>query len=123
MTQLFASPAVYELPLSRGGDLYVTLVYKPLVVDVDGEPILDGQGNRQYAPADFPDNSTISLVIDHDTPITIDGTIDGSAAIFMEDKAVVDDVKKGKLWRIVLAYDGGLDQVLVNGTVVRADGK
>jgi hypothetical protein len=123
MTKLFDTPTVFELPLSKGGDLYVTFVYKPLLVNEDGDPILDGNGKRQYVESDYPTGSTVQLVIDGTTPIVVDGEITGSQAVFWEDKFSVDTAKNGKLWRVVLTYEGGLDQVLCNGTVVRADGQ
>jgi len=123
MTNLIDPPNKFTLPLSRGRDLYCVFVYKPLVVDEEGEPVLDGSGNRQYAVADYPEGSTVMLVIDDTEAIEIEATIDGSNATVWEDHATVDAVKAGKLWRTVITYADGLDDVLCNGTTIREDGK
>lgn len=124
MTALFPAPAIFELPISKGGDLFVAFVYKPLLTDEGGVPILDVDGNKQYVASDYPANSAITLAIDTDAePIMVEGEIDGSMATFLGDKLLMDTVKNRKLWRVVLTYDGGLDVVLCNGTTARFDGK
>lgn len=126
MTLLFDPPAIYELPVSKGGDLWFGFRYKPLVVDDAGEPVLDGQGQKQYAVADFPSGSSVTLVIEtdvSDTPIEVQATIDGSMATVLADFTVADTVKDKKLWRAIITFDNGLDQVLANGLTTRRDGK
>jgi hypothetical protein len=124
MANLFEPPPIFTLPLSKGGDLYFGFIYKPLVVDEDGAPVLTGGGQRQYAVADYPDGATVALIIDNDdTTITVDADIAGPQATVWEDKAVADTVKGGKLWRVVLTFADGFDQVICNGKTVRKDGK
>lgn len=123
MTSLFSPPAIFELPLSKGGDLHCSFVYKPLVVDEDGVPILDGQGNKQYAVANYPVGATVNLIVDSDTTITAAAVIVGSVATVHEDKAVADLIANNKLWRVVITYSDALDVVMANGTVARYDGK
>lgn len=132
---LFDPPPVFDLPLSKGGDLHVTLVYEPIVlddngnpvpaVDDNGNPILDSEGNPQYqhAEADWPDGSTVKLVIDSDTPTVVTATIEGSLATVDLDYVAADQIKPRLLWRAVLTHSTGLDEVLANGTTVRKDGK
>lgn len=123
MAFLFDPPAIYELPLSKGGDLYVTFTYMPLVVDANGDAILDAKGNKQYAEADYPSGASVVFTIDSDPQITADATIVGSKAIVLVDKADVDTVKPSKLWRAVITYvDDSRDVVMCNGTIVRSDG-
>lgn len=125
MTNLFSPPPVFTLPFSKGGDLYVGFLYKPLVVDGSGEPVLDTGGKKQYVIADYPLGSSLQLVIETDepeTPIIVDSDITGSLAIVWEDKDVADTVVKGKLWRAVITFANGLDQVMCNGTTFRSDG-
>lgn len=122
MAELFSSPQVFDLPLSKGGDLYVDFIYKPLVVDEQGNPVLVN-GQRQYEVADYPDGATVKLVIDADEPIVIDADITDSHAICWEQSDVVDMIPKGKLWRAIVTYVNGLDVVLCNGVTTRRDGK
>lgn len=123
---LFAPPPIFSLPFSLGGDLYVGFIYKPLVVDFNNEPILDAGGKKQYQVADYPAGATVEMVIDLKAPaapLVIPAEIDGSIALIWSDKADVEDVIPGLLWRLVITYDDGLDQVMCNGTTVRSDGR
>lgn len=124
MTNLFDPPPIFTLPFSKGGDLHFGFIYKPLVVDVNGEPVLDNGGKKQFVVADYPAGATVALVIDHDPdPITVDADIVGPLATVHADYLIADTVDKGKLWRAVITYSSGLDQVMCNGTTLRADGK
>jgi hypothetical protein len=123
MANLFDPPPIFGLPFSKGGDLYFGFIYKPLVVDEAGLPILDSGGKKQYEITDYPADSTLELFIETDAePIIVEADIAGSLATFWEDKEVADTVVKGKLWRAVITYGNGLDQVMCNGTTVRSDG-
>jgi hypothetical protein len=125
MATLFSPPPIFDLPVSKGSDLAFTLIYKPMVVDEDGNPVLDGQGNRQFAVADYPDGAAVSLAIDTTdpaSPVTADATIVGSEASFLVDWTVADTFKARWLWRAVLTV-GEVDTVIVNGAVARFDGK
>jgi hypothetical protein len=121
MTNLFAPPAKASLPLSKGNDLFVSFRYRPGQVDEDGKPVLDSGGNQVFAEADWPDGSTVTLVIETSPAISVEADIDGSLATVREESTVVDAVKAGRPWRLVLTDDTGLDRVLINGTVVRKD--
>lgn len=126
MTKLFDPPQVFELPVSKGGDLHFGFRYMPLTVDDGGEPVLDEHGNKQYHEADYPDGSSVQVVIDTDVteePIEIDADITGSMAVVLADKEIADTIKNKKLWRAVITYSTGIDKVMCNGTVVRNDGK
>ena len=123
MTKLFDAPPIFELPVSKGDDLYFTFVYKPLVVDGNGDPILDGNGNKQYVIDDYPAGATVALTIDTDTPIVVDATISDSEATLWEQSEVADTITTGKLWRVIITFSDGRDKVLCNGTALRSDGK
>lgn len=126
MTQLFSPPPTFELPLSKGADIYFGIVYKPIVVDGQGIPILDGQGKPQYAVANYPAGATVTVVIETSPPatpnVTIEATIVGSVATVWGDFADADTVAAGKVWRAVISYQDGLDKVLCNGKTTRYDG-
>jgi hypothetical protein len=124
MANLFDPPPVFELPFSKGGDLYFEFEYMPVVVDVDNNPVLDSHGNFQYAVADYPPGTDAVLVVEADgADIEVDGVIDGSIATFWKDKAFVgpDVVSTGGLWRLVLTFSDGLDKAICNGKVKRYD--
>lgn len=126
MTTLFDPPRIFELPFSKGGDLHFSFRYMPLIVDGDGLPVLDADGKRQYAAANYPAGATVKLVIETDdpaAPIVVAASILGSMATVWADTVVADAVASRKLWRVVITYADGLDQVLCNGKTSRYDGK
>lgn len=124
MANLFDPPQVFTLPLTKGRDLHCTFVYKPLVVDEDGEPVLDEDGNPQYVATDYPEGATVRLIIEAgDEDVTGTATVVGPRAIVHIDHLLVDPVLKGKLWRTVVTYADGLDNVMCNGQTARSDGK
>lgn len=120
MTELFPSPQVFELPLTKGRDLYCEFVYEPLVVDGNGDPVLLN-GQPQYARADYPAGATVTMTIDTDEPVTGTAEITGDTAVVLIDHLAVDAVK-GKLWRLGITYTSGVDDVLANGKTIRKDG-
>lgn len=122
MTWIINPPPVFELPVSKGGDLKADFVYKPLVVDGDGEPVLDIDGNRQYEITDYPVGATVKLVIDTSTPTIGTAVITDAHAVILIDRVACDTVDDYTLWRCVLTYSDGYDQVICNGQVIRSDG-
>lgn len=120
---LILPPNVKDLPLSKGRDLYLQIVYKPLLVDGSNNPILDGQGKPQYVVANYPGGATIKLEIDTTPKTTVNGTITTSVATFLLDYLLVDVIKAGLLYRVKITYSSGIDDVLVNGKTARKDGK
>lgn len=126
MTQpdnLFDPPAKFSLPLSLGDDLNVDFIYKPQVLDGDGNPVLGEDNKPTYAEADWPEGATVTLVIDTSPPLKAEATVAGSHALVLVDYLVADQIKRGVLWRLVLTTSDGIDTVMVNGTVTRQDGK
>lgn len=100
---LFPTPPIFNLPLSKGGDLEVDFMNK-----VDG------------VYTDYADGVSITLVIDTDSPLTADAVMTGHHAVCTVQSEDADDVKSGTRWRCVLTTDS--DIVVANGRVVRADG-
>ena len=125
MANLLLPPKKFTLPLTKNRDLYCVFVYKPLVTDVNGNPILTASGLRQYQVANDPAGCTVKLVIDDGSTegILVMGTITGSKAEFWANHNLVNGVKAGKLWRVVIRYTNELDDVLCQGTITREDGK
>lgn len=115
---LYAVPPKTTLPLVKGEDVSVEFVYKPMVLDSNGDPVLAG-GEPQFAEDDFPAGSTLTLIIEPSASGT--AVIDGSRASVVIDHTVVDKIRAGSLWRLVLTVNG-LDRVLINGRTTRSDG-
>lgn len=123
MSNLFSPPPVFNLPLSLGGDLQVDFVHKPLVVDGSNQPVLDANGKRQYAVANYPAGASVKLVIESDPEIVVNATINGSHAVLHLDHTVADTIRRGTLWAAIIRYSNGVDKVMCNGKVVRSDGR
>lgn len=133
MAYLFDPIPRRELPLSKGDDLHFIFVYKPLVTDVEGRPLDENDvpttdpTKFRYEETDYPSGVEIRLEIDASltNTIVVPGVIDGSKALFHEDYTNIDpiDVRTGALWRVVMTHPDERDQGLVNGTVVRSDGR
>jgi hypothetical protein len=119
---LFPPPQVFALPLSRGGDLHVDFVYKPMVLDPAGDPVLVG-GQPSYQVADYPAGAVVTLTIDTDPRIIAVAAITGPHAIVHIDYLAADQIPARVLWRCVLTTTDGLDTVIANGTTTRHDGK
>lgn len=118
---LFDFAPVRSLPLEKGGNLHVVLVYEPLVVDESGDPVLDAGGKEQFAEADWPTGATVTLVIDTAVPTTVPGVVAGPEATFDLDSSDADAIKSKLPWRVVLTHSTGLDEVLVKGVTDRKD--
>ena len=58
---LYDAPPKANLVLAKGEDVDVDFVYKPMVVDLAGEPVLDGNGNPTYEVEDYPAGSTVTF--------------------------------------------------------------
>jgi hypothetical protein len=119
---LLRPPRQFSLPLSRGNDLYATFVYKTLVVDLNGNPILLN-GVKQYIVTNYPDGAAVTLFIDSTNPATeVDATISGSQAQISASHNITDAIPSGITWRLVIAYANGQNVVICNGLTVRKDG-
>jgi hypothetical protein len=118
MAYLFEPVAQFELPLTRKRDLLVDFLYKPLVVDVDGQPVLLN-GKRQYVLANYPAGADVKLEIDADPPVSATATITGHHAEVLIDHLVTDPIKKGVPWRARITYVDGVDDVLCEGLTAR----
>lgn len=121
MAWLIEPPDNFDLPVSKGGDLQAVFIYKPIVVDENGLPVLLN-GKPQYQVTDFPPGATVTLVVESTPPISGEAVIIGPKATVSIDKAEADTIKSYQLWRLVMTV-GTLDEVLVNGQIVRSDGR
>ena len=108
--ELIPPPKKAILTLSLGRDVVVTFRNR-----------VPGSDPVEYD--DFPEGVSVRLVIGKgDSAVTGLGTISGSYATCRIESTVADAVKAGTLWRVVVSL-GSDDQVAINGTVVRSDGK
>jgi hypothetical protein len=92
MTTLFDPPPTFELPLSKGGDLIADFIYKPLVVDENGDPVLVN-GNKQYVVTDYPAGAAVKMQIDAPTPVDESATITGHHAVVVVDFALTQPLR------------------------------
>jgi hypothetical protein len=114
-------PPRSTLTLVKGEDVDVVFVYKTLLVDGQGDPILDGNGAKQFVEADYPMGMTVSLAID--PSIVGQAAVTLSRARVVIDHTLVDKVRAGALWRLVLTDSDGIDRVPINGVIARSDGQ
>ena len=117
---LFNPPQSFNLPLSKGRDLYFELLRRVLVTGEDGLPVLDEAGQKQYAVTDYPEGTVLVLEIDTTVPTVVDAVIDGPRATFLADYLVADVIPSGKPYRAKMTV-GDIDNVLVHGKTVRKD--
>lgn len=120
MANLFDPPSKLTLPLVKGQDVDIEITYKVLLVDGGGEPILDGNGKRQFVVTDFPAGATVSILVE--PAVTAAGDIDGAKARLRLDHTLVDKTRDQTLWRVTMTESDGLDTVLLHGTTRRYDG-
>jgi hypothetical protein len=125
VTNVFEAPPQLGLVLTKGADCLFTLVYKPLVTDVDGEPVL-ADGQRQFVEAPFPAGASVTVTIETNPPsaenLESEATITGSRALVWIQSEDTDPIPVGKLWRARLSLADGTDLVLCNGKTSRSDG-
>jgi hypothetical protein len=119
VARLFEPPESFDLPLTKHRDLHFDFLYKPLVVDVNGEPVLVN-GQAQYAIADYPVGATLTLEIDTAPVTTADATISTHHAVVEVDYAITDLIKAKVPWRLRL-IQGTWDDVVAQGRTVRVD--
>lgn len=117
---LISAPPVRLLPLSKSRDLHVVFVYKKIDVDSSGVPIKTN-GKYTYNVTNVP-AGTVKLEIDDDETLVFNAVVEGSKITVHADHTLTDGIPKGRLWRLVITYTNGVDDVLVNGTTIRSDG-
>jgi hypothetical protein len=120
---LFNAPQAFDLPVSLGRDIYFDLLYKPLLVDTNGNPILDANGNQQFVLTNYPTGATLTLKIDdptYPTETTVNATINGWHAVFQQSYTIADTLKDKTPYRVVMVY-GGVNNVVVQGKIARKD--
>lgn len=119
MANLIGVPQALVLPLTTGRDLYVDFVYKTLVVDADGEPVLDSKRKPQYVRTNYPVGASVTLEIDTEPPTTASAVITDEHAVINIDFAVTDDIPRNVKWRLKLVTDH--DDVPVQGRTARME--
>jgi hypothetical protein len=117
-TNLFAPPAVYTLPLTKGRDLVIDFKQK----------MPDGEGVLVYT--EYGEGVEVLLIIDTaPEPIVAEAVIDGYHAVVKVESDITDDIPGGTYWRCLVSIpDNGseattTDLVPCNGRVSRFDGK
>jgi hypothetical protein len=110
-------PALLDLPISNHADFYARFVYKPVVVDVNGEPVLLA-GKYQFVVADYPAGSSVTLIIDTNPPLVVDAVITDQFAEVLIDKAVTATIGIGSTWSLVLTFADGFDKAIMEGKVI-----
>lgn len=113
VSYIYDPPPTAQLPLSLGRDVILTFRNK-----------VPGSNPASYV--DYPDGVSVKLVIGKgDSEILGVATISGSDATCRIESDLVDGVRTGALWRVVVSRANGLlvdDEVPLNGKVVRNDG-
>ena len=118
---LIYTPPAFALPLTKGRDLHIDFLYQPAIVDGNGVPVLDAQGQYQFEIADYPAGSTVALSIET-TPVLVSAAvIAGSHALVHVDHLVTDVIPSGLAWSLTLTSASGWDDVLSHGPTLRAD--
>jgi len=120
MTLLFDAPPAFELPLSKNRDLHFDFLYKPLVVDTNGEPILDANGNPQYQVANYPVGAVVTIEIDTSPLTTSNAVINGPHAVIEINYTIVNPIRTNVAWRLRL-IQGTWDDVVAQGRTLRED--
>jgi acetyl esterase/lipase len=120
VTYLFDPPQRFDLPLTKGRDLYFDFIYKPLLVDGSGDPILDVNGKKQYQVANYPGGAVVTLEIDTSPQTTATATISTHHATVSVDYALADAIATQVPWRIKMVVSG-VDDVLAHGKTKRVD--
>jgi hypothetical protein len=117
---LFNPPQTFDLPLTLRRDLHFDFMYKPLLVDANGEPILDANGNPQYQLADYPPGAVVTLEIDTSPLTSSDAVISTHHAVVEVDFALTDPIAAKVPWRIRL-IQASWDDVMAQGQTKRFD--
>jgi hypothetical protein len=99
MTNLFEPPPVYELPLSKGGDLSVDFLNNGVGV-------------------------TVTLIIDTEPAITKLAAVSTFHAAVKIESTVTDGIAKNTPWRLIVSSPTSptTETVAANGKVKRFDG-
>lgn len=122
MTALFNSAPVYDLPLTKGDDLALRFVYCELVVDDNGDPVLDSKGLAQFEIADYPDGASVQVEIDtRPTQQVFEAEIAGHDATIRVPSATMDLIPARLPWRVQIIFADGLTKVGTHGKTVRND--
>jgi hypothetical protein len=109
---LFAPPAIYNLPLVKGQDLVIDFKNKT-----------PGSDPAEYI--NYDSGVTVTLIIDSDPVTTAEADITDYHAVCRIESTVSDTLAKGLLWRCVISLPGTptTERVPVNGLTVRSDGR
>lgn len=122
MTALFNSAPIYDLPLTKGDDLALRFVYCELVVDDNGDPVLNSKGLAQFEIADYPDGAAVQVEIDtRPTPQVFEASISGHDATIQASSATIDLIPARLPWRVQIIFTDGLTKVGAHGKTVRND--
>jgi hypothetical protein len=110
MTTLFEPPPVYELPLSKGGDLSVDFLNNPSGDDT--------------TYVDYGVGVTVTLIIDTDPVTTSTADVSTFHAAVKIESTVTDLIAKSTPWRLIVSSPTTptTETVAANGKVKLFDG-
>lgn len=110
MANLFDPPPVYDLPLSKGGDLSVDFLNNP--------------SGDQVTFVDYGVGVTVTLVIDTTPPTTAVAAVSTYHAAVKVESTVTDAIASRLGWRLIVSSPTTptTETVAANGKVKRFDG-
>jgi hypothetical protein len=110
MTNLFDPPPVFDLPLSKGGDLSVDFLNNP--------------SGDQTTFVNYGSGVTVTLVIDTTPPTTASASVSTFHAAVKLESTVTDLIATRTPWRLIVSSPTSptTETVAANGKVKRFDG-
>jgi hypothetical protein len=110
MTTLFTPPPVFDLPLSKGGDLSVDFLNNP--------------SGDEVTFVDYGAGVTVTLVIDTTPPTTAVAAVSTFHAAVAIQSTVTDLIASRTPWRLIVSSPTTptTETVAANGKVKRFDG-
>lgn len=110
MANLFEPPPVFDLPLSKGGDLSVDFLNNP--------------SGDQTTFVDYGPGVTVTLVIDTTPPTSAPAVVSTYHAAVKIESTVTDGIASRTGWRLIVSSPTSptTETVAANGKVKRFDG-
>jgi hypothetical protein len=109
---LFTPPPTYTLPVTKGADILLTFANQ-----------VPGSDPPSYT--DFPDGSSVTLIVNMSTPLVGEGVITGYSAVCQIPYTEANTIEDDTPWLCVVVIpvgDSTYTTVPMHGTVQRYDG-